>query len=153
RFGSPRYLGGEYSKNAVQLAAEMFDPNLGIFVRQFDFYEADFDWVAQQPGPLVVFTCYALQQVPRCAPILERMAKSWRGLPITVVHFEPVGGLRQDSLLGMLRHRYSLVNDYNSDLWDAVHGIPYCHVQQTRRDVFGLNPLDPVSIIKWVPKS
>jgi hypothetical protein len=151
RFARPRYLGGEFSQNAVELAARLFAGGAAIAVRPFDFYRHDYEWVMEQPGPVVLFTSHSIEQLPQAAPVLRSMAEAFQGRPITVFHFEPVCGLHDDSLLGLLRRRYALVNDYNRDLWEALRTDANIIVRRACPDVFGINPLNPTSVIEWAP--
>lgn len=152
RFGRPRYLGGEFSANAVQLAGLLHAATPEVSVRRFNYYESDFGWVVEQPGPLVVFTSHSVEQIPSFAPVLRRLAGACRGRDVTVFHFEPVTGLHDDSLLGLLRRRYADVNDYNRDLGEAVRTTPHVRLRRSEADVFGLNPFNPTSVLEWVPE-
>jgi hypothetical protein len=149
RFPGLRYLGGEFSTNAVELAAQLYAGDVGCSIRRFDFYQSDFTWVDESPAPLVVFTCHALEQIPQCTGVVRRMAEAFRGKLIRVFHFEPVLGLHDDSLLGQMRQRYICVNDYNTDLWAALQSVPSVRVRQVRADLFGINPLNPTSVLEW----
>jgi hypothetical protein len=150
RFKSPRYVGGEFSRNGVELADHLFAGRDDVAVRRFDFYDGDYDWIAGLRAPIVVFTSHALEQLPEVGPVLRGMARSFRGHALTVFHFEPVRGLHGDSLLGLLRRRYADANDYNRDLWEALRTCPGVSVRRARADVFGINPLNPTSVIEWV---
>ena len=141
RFAGPAYSGAESSANAIKLAARF-----GVEVRPSDLLADDFRWLAKLPRPLVVFTVYAVAVLPTFGPALRRLAAAG---PLDCFHFEPVLGLCDDSLLGLLRRKYAEANDYNRDLWDALKSTPGVEIVQARASVYGVNPLSPTSVVRW----
>jgi hypothetical protein len=96
----------------------------------------------------VVFTSHALEQLPSAAHMLD-VIKSYQRDVTTVFHFEPVYEMYDDSLLGLMRRRYTQVNDYNQDLLSLLQNRPDIRIVRLEPNVFGLNPFNPTTIIQW----
>lgn len=63
------YFGGEYSPNAVELAAHWFRQESKIRVEQFNFYEeSSYSFLSSLEPPIVVFTSQAIEQLPSALP-------------------------------------------------------------------------------------
>ena len=75
--------------------------------------------------------------------------------PSAVIHIEPIyEHWTEDSLLQMLWKRYCQMNDYNRTLLTALKGYEaegLIKIIEEKKNVFGSNPLAPVSIVKWAP--
>jgi hypothetical protein len=77
--------------------------------------------------------------------------------PKAVIHFEPIyEHWSEDALLHMLWKKYCRMNDYNRSLLSALkeyetEGI--IQIAEERKNIFGSNPLAPVSIVKWAPRA
>lgn len=154
RFPETHFVGGEFSENAVQLASLLYaglpSPEQ-VCVTRFNFYDEDcYRLVEERPGPVIVFTSHAVEQCPS-AEVIVRNLLHFRDQLIAVFHFEPVRELAGDSLLGLLRQRYSEINDYNRDLLTLLRANPAIRLNSVKANVFGLNPLNPTSILKWEP--
>jgi hypothetical protein len=147
-----RFLGGDYSPNAVVLAARLFERHrLGNHREvEFNFYEpATYDRLLDlAEPPVLVFTAGAVEQVPAAGVIIDNLRRH-RERIAAVLHFEPAYELHDDSLLGLMRRRYAEVNDYNRDLLSVLRSRPDIHITHALPDVFGLPPLNPISIIRW----
>jgi hypothetical protein len=151
-FPGKKFMGGEYSQNAVKLAARLYagmPEREQIRVFPFNFYEeSSYQFIADTPSPALVFTSHAIEQCPSAERMIASLLKI-KGRIQTVVHFEPVCELHDDSLLGLLRRRYTALNDYNRDLLAQVKRHAEISLLSVRADVFGFNPLNPTSIIEW----
>lgn len=150
-FPAVTFVGGEYSANAVQLAGELFKGvSRRITVNHFNFYDARYAFLEPHlsKGPIVIFTSHALEQLPSAAHMLD-VLKSYQRDVIAVFHFEPVYGLYDDSLLGLMRRRYTQMNDYNQDLLSLLQAQPSVRIVHLEPNLFGLNPLNPTSIVQW----
>jgi hypothetical protein len=76
--------------------------------------------------------------------------------PAVVIHIEPIyEHWSDDSLLQMLWKRYFQLNDYNQSMLTVLKGYEadgLIEILEERRNLFGNNPLAPVSIVKWKPR-
>lgn len=146
-FPEKNFYGGEYSTNAVRIAERLFSGDPSIVVGGFNYYDQEYDF-ASLTGSIVVFTSHSIEQLPTALHAIEAISRV-QGVR-SVFHFEPVAELYSDTMLGYLRKSYAAANDYNRDLLDSVccaGGV----VGRTTADVFGMNPLNPTSIIQWSP--
>jgi hypothetical protein len=133
--------GGEYSESAVALAGL-----LGFDIRPFNFYEPEtYEFI--RPGT-VVFTSHAIEQVPDASTVVKSL-KGLRDRIGAVVHFEPLYHRDRRTLLGLLRNSYTQINDYNLNLLECLEGDPDIEILSLEEDVFGINPLNPTSILVW----
>lgn len=75
--------------------------------------------------------------------------------PKVVIHIEPIyEHWSEDSLLHMLWKRYSQMNDYNQNLLKTLKSYEtegLIKIIEERKNIIGINPLAPVSLVKWVP--
>lgn len=149
RFRNKRFLGGEYSKNAVCLASGLFREDPIITVVQFDFYDPVYQILETVEQPITIFTSHAIEQLHDLVPFFEALLPH-RNRIEAVFHFEPVYELHDATLLGLMRRRYAEVNDYNRDLLSQLRErSEFIRIVRTETDVFGLNPLNPFSIVHW----
>lgn len=78
-----------------------------------------------------------------------------RHRPAAVIHIEPIYEYWTDeSLLQMLWKRYCQLNDYNRSMLTALKQYEsegLIKIIEEGRNVFGSNPLAPVSIVTWIP--
>jgi hypothetical protein len=144
-FPTLEFAGADFSGNAVKVA-QRFHQN----VVQFNFYEQDsYSFLEGLPEPIAVFTCHALEQLPTAAPFVVHLGR-YRKRIKAVVNFEPVTELHsQETMLGLLRTRYTEMNDYNRDLLSAVRLTPGLEIDRVEYDVIGVNPLNPSSVLAW----
>lgn len=146
----PVYRGGDYSANAVEIARRLYTDRRDLSVDQFDFYAAHYTLLEGLPEPVTVFTSHAVEQIPRAGGVVEAILKS--AVRINgVFHFEPVLEEVDNSLLGMMRRRYTELNDYNRDLLSELRQRKAVRIRQVERDVLGLNPLNPTWVVHWEP--
>ena len=105
-----------------------------------------------EPGA-IIFTCIAACTLPN---LTERFLSGLMALrPRLVVHFEPFyEHCDGSSLLDLLRRRYVEINDYNQNLLTLVREAEAADrltIVGEIRDLFGTNPLFPVSMVAWSP--
>src|SRR6185436_19891688 len=105
------------------------------------------------PAGAAVFTAMAMPYVREVGSELLATIASWK--PRVVVHVEPCyEHYADDSLLGLLRRRYTEVNDYNRNLVSALRAAESTGKLRAVEElpaVFGRNPLFPVSVLVWRP--
>jgi hypothetical protein len=148
RFPGPRYLGGEYSENAVTLAGELFAGRPDIAVSRLNFYDDTYDVLAQAEGPVTVFTCQAIEQVPSARHIVDVLAR-YRDKIVSVFHLEPSYEFYGESLLGLMRRRYIEMNDYNRDLFGVLQERRDVRILRLEREVIGWNPFNALALVHW----
>jgi hypothetical protein len=150
-FPGKKYLGGKYSNNAIELAARLYasgTQSSQITVENFNFYDPKYHLLNRADGRhIAVFTAHAIEQLPSAANVIEAIESCGRRL--TVFNFEPVFELYSNSLLGLLRRKYAVANDYNRDLYTLLQAHNRLRVIQVVPDVYGANPLNPTSVIRW----
>jgi hypothetical protein len=135
------YYGGELASNGVKLAN-----SLGLHVQDFDYYNpADYEIV--QPSSSVM-TVHSIEQIPDANVIIDNLS-SVRTKINKVFHFEPVSNPLRTNFLGLIRERYKEINDYNRNLREVLTSRSDIRILYEDFDVYGLNPLNPTSIIVW----
>jgi hypothetical protein len=149
-FPGKRFLGGDYSENAVRLAALLFEACRNIKVSRLDLYSPQYELLEElgDSGPLLIYTVHAVEQLRSATPLLHALSPH-RNRIRSVFHFEPANELHDSSLLGLLRRRYAEVNDYNRDLVSRLRERTDISIVQLQKHVFGVNPLNPTSVIQW----
>lgn len=148
RFPGKRWHGGEYSRNAVELAQRLYGAGNEIAIHQFNFYDATYAILDAIAGPMVIFTSHAIEQLPSAQCVMAALAGHRRRIA-AVVHFEPGYEAHRDGLLGLMRRRYAEINDYNRDLVGLLAGASNVQITALEPDAFGLNPLNPTTVIRW----
>lgn len=142
-FSHLEFSGGDFSLNAVAIARR-----LGQNVVQFNFCDAGtYSLIERSREPVAILTSHALEQLPSAAPFLENLTR-YRQRIRTVINFEPVRELHAKNLLGLLRFRYTEINDYNRDLLSVLRSAAV-EIDRVDYDVIGVNPLNPTSAIQW----
>ncbi len=146
RYPNPKYFGGEYSKNAVELAQSIHKHT----VVEFDFLDPNsYSFLDNLDGPITVFTCHAIEQLPTVKPVLDALSKRKDKIK-DVFHFEPSTYKTESAgLLGMLRRRYIELNGYNQDLLSEIVQRNDIEIVSHDLNVFGMNPLNPTSVVHW----
>ena len=142
------YLGGEYSRNAVTLAAKVFEGRANISVEHFNFYDEDYAILKKIDRPIVLFTAHAIEQIPDISNMFKVLSK-YRKKIRSVVHLEPLYSTDKSTLLGLMRQRYAEVNDYSRNLLPLLEKTSGIKITSVKRDVMGGSPLNPTSVIKW----
>ncbi|MGF1500148.1 MAG: hypothetical protein ACFB8W_25460 [Elainellaceae cyanobacterium] len=138
---APQVYGGEFSKNAVQIAAR-----LGLNVQPFNFYDVDSYRLIEDRS--LIFTSHSVEQLPDAQFFLDNLSQH-RDKIDGVVNFEPTFLKERTSLVGVLRNRYIEVNDYNRNLVKLLKSRSDIEILRFAPDVIGLNPLNPACVIEW----
>lgn len=149
-FPGKRFAGGDYSENAVRLAALLFDGQRNIKVSRLDLYAPKYEVLEELAGagPMLIYTVHAIEQLASATPFLKALEPFRRQIR-RVFHFEAANEHYDDSLLGLLRRRYAQVNDYNRDLVSRLEERSDIAIVRFQKHVYGANPLYPISIIEW----
>jgi hypothetical protein len=143
------FWGAEYSDNAVRIAQRLYRDDSQISVVNFNFYDPEtYGFLDKITPPIIVFTSHAIEQLPHSAVVLDNLIR-WREKIEAVFHFEPVYELLDETLLGLMRRRYTQINDYNRDLLSELQKRSWIRIKEQHADGFGLNPLNPTSVICW----
>lgn len=141
--------GGEYSENAVHLASLLYQHDPKIKVWRFNFYDdQSYKILERVSPPIVVLTVHAIEQLQSSSPVLDALLRHRESIQ-TVFHFEPVYQLHDETLLGLMRRRYTELNGYNTDLLLELQQRSYIRIIISQAEVLGLNPLNPTSVIQW----
>lgn len=151
-FPEKTFVGGEYSQNAVSLASRLFRQDVNIGVRSFNFYVPDdYRIISECKGPVTIFTAHAMEQLPSARPFVEGI-RFHREAINNVVHLEPLYEQYDDTLLDLMRRRYTEVNDYNRDLIYQLRSASghVCSVE-INPFLYGENPLNPTAVVSWRP--
>jgi hypothetical protein len=148
-FPHQRFIGCEYSRNAVDMAKLLFKKQPAIDVRLFDFNNKDtYRFLSDLESPVLVFTMHALEQLPESSHVFDFLSQ-YKDSIGCVFHFEPIYEFYCETLLGLMRQRYVEINDYNRDLYSEIKRRRDIRIVEVGKNVFGLNPLLPYSIIRW----
>lgn len=115
-----------------------------------DLFDLDLSGFDIEPGS-VFFTSWVMGCIKGYP---EKTLKEFmKYKPAAVIHIEPIfQHYQENDLLGMLWKKYLLMNDYNHSLLDDLKSYQAkysINVEEVERNVFGSNPLIPVSVIKW----
>lgn len=141
RGSSRTYYGGELTQSGVKLAT-LF----GLKVSPFDYYQrADYEMIEQGTS---VLTVHSIEQIPDARVIIENLS-CVRSKIKRVIHFEPLANPERTSFFGLIRNRYKEMNDYNRNLLEVLSERSDVRILRQDFDVFGLNPLNPTSILVW----
>jgi hypothetical protein len=151
-FPEVQVIGGEYSEAGVELARELSADNARISVEQFDFY-GDWDLLdaVSEAEDVVVFTKGAFVTLPETEPVVERFEMLAQAGDLQAgTHLEQVGP-HPETVLGILRKRYAQERGYSMDVLDHLEDASSLTVTDTAYDVFGDNPLHPLTAVRWRP--
>jgi hypothetical protein len=150
QFPGKQFIGGDYSENAVRLAALLFDAYPNIKVSRLNLYAPQYELLEElgDASPMLIYSVHAMEQLRSATPVLNALSR-YRDRIHSVFWFEPANELHDSSLLGLLRRRYAEVNDYNRDLVSRLRERNDITIVQLQEHVFGANPLNPLSIIQW----
>jgi hypothetical protein len=142
------WIGGEYSKNAIELASKLFGACENVSVVPFNWYENTWTIFESLAEKALVFTKFSVSELPRASSILPIFAK-YKDKISEVIHLEPVYELiDKQSTLGLMRRAYILLNDYNTDLLTTLNDMGV-QILRTEVDLIGANPLNPTSLVRW----
>jgi hypothetical protein len=143
-----RFMAADFSPSSVQLM-DLLAQRCGVALQTgaFDFH-APQAGLAIPPGSVLLTSWSA-------AYVQGMDVEFWRRLaalqPRALLLAEPVyQHYREDTVLGLLRRRYYEINDYNRailpTLQQAVEQGVW-RIEAVRENVFGVNPLCPVSLL------
>ena len=151
-FQSRNVHGGEFTGAGVEcgrlLAARA---GIGATFGHFDYNDPQ--TLSQIPRNAMVFTSHSIEQIPSLnASFVEALI---RRSPRQVIHFEPVYE-DQDatSMIGLMRRRYTEVNDYNKNLLGVLRACEkkgLIRIFSHRPNIFSDTPFNPTSVILWAP--
>lgn len=149
-FPNKRYIGGEFSENARQVAKAVL-PTSGPRVYAYDMLTPGCSLPGDLEPPVLVLTVQAVEQLPSCKILIGTLLEYGSDIG-AVLHLEPnYLGYNKAFLLGLMRTWYTETNDYNRDLQDQI-----CRDEIYQwpifQDVFGYNPLNPISVLAWRPR-
>lgn len=148
-------LAGEYTSSGVELIRylaeqEKIDMNVGCC----DFGKTPITNL-KIPENALCFTSFSACYIPEYSLQFVDNMLSWS--PKAVVHFEPIfEHCDTSTMLGAMQHRYIEVNDYNRNLLTVLRAAEkngLIEILFERPHVFGSNPLLPISIVAWKPRS
>jgi len=154
QFPDKRFVGGEYSANAVRLAGLLYATHPNITVESFNYYDDAYSLLERCPadGKTLVFTRHSIEQLPSAKKFLTSLSQYFDRIA-AVVHMEVAYENYGNGLLDLLRKRYVVANDYNRDLVGLLQNHPDIAVLRNEADVYGVSPLNPSSVIAWKPRS
>lgn len=141
-------VGGEYSRNGVDLARALHDDRERVRIETFDF-EDEWDLGDAAAGDALVFTRGALTTLSDLETVVDRLgARASDGDLVGGVHLEQVDA-HPETTLGLLRRRYGRLRGYSGELLALLERHPAIDVAEVTYDVLGPNPLHPLTAIRW----
>ena len=144
-FPDKQFIGGDYSRNAVEVASLLFHGRANIQIERFNFYDSHYSILNRARPPVVVLTVFAVEQLDSAAHFIAAMRSGPQIL--RVVNIEPLPPPQPATVLQILRTGYFRLNSYCEDLAPLL--ASQIGDVQMERDIFGLNPIHPASIISW----
>jgi len=150
KFPELEYIGGDFSQNAVTLSRRLLK-DIEAKVVPFNFYDREWDvFCLASDKKILVFTYHSIMQLPRAASVFRGLRKYKEHIS-DVIHLEPIYEMYEEAdTLGLFRKKYTLLNDYNSDLLSVLKKAKSeVEIIDTKYDALGINPLLPTSIIHW----
>ncbi|MCF7844248.1 MAG: class I SAM-dependent methyltransferase [Kiritimatiellales bacterium] len=152
QYPNKRYIGGDYSRNAVELSKLIYAKHSNINVEQFNFYDDTYNMLEKCSfgKKVLVFTRHAIEQLPTATQVFNTLSKYFDRI-IAGVHIEVGFDNYDNSLLDLMRKKYVIANDYNRDLISVIKQQPGIEMLRNDSDELGINPLNPSSIVTWRP--
>lgn len=151
-FGDASLIGAEYAASGVQCLSRLAQAEgLRADAGGCDFTLPRLTELDIRPGALV-YTCMAVPCVPELPDSFVDGLVRLR--PAVVVHIEPCIEHFGTSLLGLLRTRYTQLNDYNRNLLSLLRrreSAGDLRILAEEKCFFGENCLMPCSLVAWVP--
>jgi SAM-dependent methyltransferase len=152
RYPEKTYIGGEYSQNAIALAELLYAGHPNMRFEAFNYYAPSYGIFDQcKSKKTLVLTRHSIEQIPSAAPFVQGVTQYLDRIVIGV-HLEIVRENHGTSLLGLMRERYILLNDYNRDILSQLKSHPKIEVLRNDPDVYGISPLNPTSVVVWKPR-
>jgi hypothetical protein len=144
-----RFVGADYSENAIALARKLFKDDERFHFDTFNFYDEAYSVLAGIPGSFTVLTAQAIEQMPTAAPLIAALGKE-RDRVSEVIQLEPNHSSHDaTTLLGAMRARYGDLNDYNRDLIPLVEDSDDIEVLEKSVAVIGFNAFNPLTLLRW----
>lgn len=143
-------IGGEYTQAGVDLSRDLNADFDNVRVEQFDF-GGDWDLVDAVDGEAVVFTKEAVTAYDDPAGVVEQFERLAQcGQVSAGVHLEQTGP-HPETVLGYLRRAYNDTRGYNMALHSELEVAAGIEITAREYDVLGLNPLHPITLMRWEP--
>ena len=147
--GKGHWIGADGSTIAIQIAKRIFALDTDMHFFEFNFYEREsYRFLETAPSPITIVTRHAIEQLPSAKAVFEALSE-YRSSIRRVLHLEPVYRPHDTTPLGVLRRRYVENQDYNRDLLLEIQQREGIRLVSDQPNLFGLNPLNPTSIIQW----
>lgn len=145
-------------------------PRLDITTCDFNYYDPRYSFLEDRPN-CIVFTCHSVEQIPSFpAEAITHLLDSTG--PCIGIHWEPVGWQRDPTLAAAARTpefaraeveirdgkvlesaaRWAATHGYNRDFLSVLGSLAerrLIDIQVAVYDLFGVNPLNPSSLIIW----
>jgi hypothetical protein len=146
------FTAGEYAKSGVESIKLLAGGDSRIKAGRIDLSALDLAELSPSENSIIM-TSWTMVCLKGFSEKTLNEILSYK--PSMVMHFEPVfehweGG----TLLEMLWKRYLQLNDYNQSMLTSLKEYEargLIKIVEERKNVYGINPLMPASIIKWVP--
>ncbi len=145
--------GGELTSSGVacgRLLAKLCGTAAGF--GHFDYNNEE--TIEDVPKDALVYTSHSIEQIPMLEESFIRGLI--RRAPRVVVHFEPCYDDQDDkTVLGLMRRRYTELNDYNRNLLGLLRLFErtgQIRILEHRPNVFSDQPFNSTSIIAWSPE-
>jgi hypothetical protein len=144
--------GGEFTNAGVE-CGRLLAVRQGIVARFEHFDYNDPQTLVPVPAGAVVFTSHSIEQIPDLSEsFVEGLL---RRSPKRVVHLEPCYEDQDETTLtGLMRRRYTELNDYNRNLVGLLRSLESrgrLRILEHRPNVFSDTPFNPTSILVWEP--
>lgn len=150
--GSREVYGGEFTRSGVE-CGRLLATRLGVPARfeHFDYNEPDTQ--ESVPTQATVFTSHSIEQIPQLREsFVEGLIQR---KPKRVIHFEPCFEDQDPTtLLGLMRRRYTEMNDYNKNLVGLLRSFEHrnaLRIVEHQANIFSDTPFNPTSILIWEP--
>lgn len=146
------YVAAEYTSAGRDAASTLagLDPALDFRAVDFDYHDPDLSGLGVREHA-VLFSPHSIEQIPAVTP---RLFEAIRGVAkrVTCLHFEPVGFQVRGYEGGRSTRDYAMRHDYNLNLMETLQAeadAGRIEIDFVRTDVFGLNPDNPTTIVRW----
>jgi tRNA G46 methylase TrmB len=151
KFPNCTYIGGDFSNNAIEISDRINHCKDNISVEHFNYYNNHWAILDNEfDKEVVLFTRHSIEQLPEANKVIHRLVEQLPKNIREILHFEPIYTMNDPaSLLGLLRRGYTRINDYNRDLYRALHKNIGVEIVESHYDVFGSNVLNPTSLVRW----
>lgn len=146
------FSAGEYTQSGIECIKLLAGDNLRVKGGYCDLGGLDLKALSP-PENSVYFTSWSMVYTKGFPERTMRELLAYK--PSMVMHFEPVREhWTGDSMLEMLWKRYLQLNDYNQSMLTGLRQyeqMGLIRIVEEKKNLHGINPLMPVSVLKWVP--